>query len=112
MDLSNLPSDLTSNLIDVGDKSVLVVQAEFDDSAANVLTITPIMFDKEGTPGILGLLEGKTLSLPYAFHKGSSDYVTPVTFWDTLGAHKLGLHITNWADSGGAITLKVYGWVI
>lgn len=111
LDLSNLPLDLTSNLLDVGDKSVVVIQAEFSGSGAQPVTVTPIMFDAEATPGVLGVLESKTLVQPYAFHNNGL-YVTQAAFWDTLGAHKIGLHVTSWADSGGSITLKVYGWVI
>jgi len=113
LDLTTLSSDLTNNLIDIGDKSMLVVSVELSASTTNSVIITPIMFDNENTPGVMGILESKAFNLAYDFKKAStSGYIPATKIWDTSGAHKIGLHITEWADAGGSITIKVYGWVI
>ena len=110
-DLTNLPSDLTSNLITVGDKSVLVVAVEQSVSGGTV-TVTPILYDNQGTPAIVGILPPKTFSQPYAFRRGSSsgNYVLPIQTWDVSGAHKIGLHFS--AFTGTSNTFKAWGWVI
>jgi len=110
-DLTNLPSDLTSNLITVGDKSMLCVSVEQSTSGGTV-TITPILYDSEGTPGIVGVLAPKTFTQPYAFRRGaySGNYVLPVLTWDVCGAHKIGLHVS--AITGAANGAKAWGWVI
>jgi hypothetical protein len=112
LNLSSLPADLTNNLIIIGDNSMLIVQVEFSLATAQDITITPIMYDNVGTPGIMGILPAKTFSLDFGFYKGGANYITPAQAWDTHGAHKFGLHLTQWADSGGAGYVKVYGWVI
>lgn len=110
-DLTNLPADLTGNLITVGDKSMLCVSVEQSVSGGTV-TITPILYDNEGTPGIVGVLQPQTFSQPYAFRRGSSsgNYTLPVLTWDVTGAHKIGLH--NSAFSGTSNTWKAFGWVL
>jgi len=112
LNLTALPTDLTSNLIDVGDKSTLILQVEFTTSTAQDIVITPLMYDNAGTPGIMGVMQAHPFSLDYAFYKGGANYITPAFSWDTLGAHKIGIHITQWPDNGGSIYVKVYGWVI
>lgn len=110
-DLTNLPADLTSNLITVGDKSLLCVAVEQSVSGGTV-TVTPILYDNQGTPAIVGILEPKTFVQPYAFRRGTSsgNFVLPVKSWDVLGAHKIGLHFS--AFTGTSNTFKAWGWVI
>jgi hypothetical protein len=110
-DLTNLPADLTGNLITVGDKSMLCVSVEQSVTGGTV-TITPILYDNEATPGIVGILPPKTFSQPYAFRRGASsgNYVLPVLTWDVSGAYKIGLHCS--AFTGTSNTWKVWGWII
>lgn len=110
-DLTNLPADLTSNLIIVGDKSMLCVSVEQSVTGGTV-TIIPILYDNEGTPGIVGVLPPKTFSQPYAFRRGSSsgNYVLPVQTWDVSGAYKIGLHCSGF--TGTSNTWKAFGWVL
>ena len=110
-DLTSLPSDLTDNLITVGDKSMLCVVVEQSVSGGTV-TVTPILYDNETTPGIVGILPPKTFSQPYAFRRGTSsgNYVLPVNTWDVSGAFKIGLHFS--AFTGTSNTFKAWGWVI
>jgi hypothetical protein len=110
-DLTNLPSDLTSNLITVGDKSMLCVAVEQSVSGGTV-TVTPILYDNEATPGIVGILPPKTFTQPYAFRRGSSsgNYVLPIQIWDVSGAYKIGLHFS--AVTGTSNTCKAWGWVV
>lgn len=110
-DLTNLPSDLTSNLITVGDKSMLCVAVEQSVSGGTV-TVTPIIYDNEATPGIVSLLPPKTFTQPYEFRRGSSsgNYVLPCQVWDVVGAYKIGLHFS--AFTGTSNTFKAWGWVV
>jgi hypothetical protein len=110
-DLTNLPSDLASNLITVGDKSMLCVAVEQSVSGGTV-TVSPILYDNEGTPGIVSILPPKTFNQPYAFRRGSGsgNYVLPVLTWDISGAYKIGLHFS--AFTGTSNTFKAWGWVL
>lgn len=110
-DLTNLPSDLTSNLITVGDKSMLCVSVEQSVSGGTV-TVTPILYDNESTPNIVGILPPKTFTQPYAFRRGASsgNYVLPIQTWDVSGAYKIGLHFS--AFGGTSNTFKAMGWVV
>lgn len=110
-DLTNLPADLTGNLITVGDKSMLVVAVEQSVSGGTV-TVTPILYDNQGTPAVVGILPPKTFTQPYAFRRGSSsgNYVLPVQTWDVSGAYKIGLHFS--AFTGTSNTFKCWGWVL
>jgi len=110
-DLTSLPSDLTSNLITVGDKSMLCVAVEQSVSGGTV-TVTPILYDNEATPGIVSILAPKTFTQPYAFRRGSSsgNYVLPVQSWDVSGGYKIGLHFS--AFTGTSNTFKAWGWMI
>jgi hypothetical protein len=110
-DLTALPTDLTDNLIVVGDKSMLCVTVEQTVSGGTV-TITPIVYDNESTPGIVGLLPPKTFTQPYAFRRGSSsgNYVLPIIAWDVVGAYKIGLHFS--AFTGTSNNFKAWGWVL
>lgn len=110
-DLTSLPSDLTSNLITVGDKSMLCVSVEQSVSGGTV-TVTPILYDNEATPNVVGVLPPKTFTQPYAFRRGSSsgNYALPMQTWDVSGAYKIGLHFS--AFTGTSNTFKAMGWVI
>lgn len=110
-DLTALPEDLTSNLITVGDKSMLCVAVEQSVSGGTV-TITPILYDNEVTPGIVGILSPKTFSQPYAFRRGASagNYLLPVQVWDVAGAYKIGLHVS--AMTGTSNSAKAFGWIL
>ncbi len=110
-DLTSLPADLTGNLIAVGDKSMLVVAVEQAVSGGTVV-ITPILYDNESTPAIVGILPPKTFVQPYAFRRGASsgNYVLPVQVWDVSGAYKIGLHVS--ALTGTSNAAKAWGWVI
>lgn len=110
-DLTALPAELTQNLITVGDKSMLCVGVEQFTSGGTV-TITPIAFDNESTPGIVTILPSKNFGQLYNFRRGASSglYVLPVNTWDVSGAFKIGLHMS--AISGSSNYPKIYGWMI
>lgn len=109
-DLTALPADLTSNLITVGDKSLLVVICEMTQVAGTV-TVTPILFDSQATPVALSVLDSKTFTPTYAFRRGSAsgNYVVPVRVWDTVGAYKIGLHVSALSSSNQC---KLWGKLI
>jgi hypothetical protein len=110
-DLTNLPTDLTSHLITVGDKSMLCVAVEQTVTDGTV-TITPILYDNEETPGIVGILPQRVFSPQNTLRRGagSGNYLLPIQMWDIVGAYKIGLHITSL--TGTSNTCKVWGWVI
>ena len=110
-DMTNLPADLLSNLINVGDKSMLCVSVEQTVSGGTV-TITPILFDDESTPNVVGILPARIFVQQYAFRRGSSsgNYVLPALTWDVCGAHKIGLHLS--AITGTSNGVALYGWVL
>lgn len=110
-DLTALPVELTQNLITVGDKSSLVVLVEQYTSGGYV-NVTPIIYDNEVSPGIVGILPFKTFNQPIAFRLGSGAgmYVLPACIWDCFGAYKIGLHLST--ISGTSNYVYIYGYVI
>jgi hypothetical protein len=110
-DVTSLPADLTGNLITVGDKSMLVVTAEQTVSGGTV-TVTPIVYDNEGTPGVFGCLESKLFTQAGAFRRGagSGTYLMNVQRWDVSGAYKIGLHVTSITGTSNGV--KLWGRVI
>lgn len=111
LDLTAPPAELTTNLLTVGDKSVLCVAAEQSVSGGTV-TVTPILFDNEATPHVVGVLPSMVFTQPYAFRRGSGsgNYVLPVQMRDAAGAHRIGLHVT--ALTGTSNGARVYGWLL
>ena len=111
VDLTALPADLTKNLITIGDNSMLCVSVEQSVSGGTA-TITPILYDNQATPAIVGLLPPKTFTQTYAFRRGSGsgDYVLPTQAWDISGAYKVGLHLS--VITGTSNVLKIWGWAL
>lgn len=108
-DLNALPAELTQNLITVGDKSALVVFVE-QYTSGGIITVTPIIFDNEASPGVVGLLTSKAFNQPYAFRYSSAMYSLPSQMWDCHGAYKIGLHMS--AISGTSNYPYIYGFVL
>jgi len=110
-DVTALPAGLTQNLITVGDKAMLCVAVDQYTSGGTV-TVSPIVFDDESTPGVVTVMSPKTFTQPYPFRRGSSSglYLMPVLTWDVFGAYKIGLHLS--AITGTSNYPYIYGWVI
>lgn len=110
-DLTALPAELLQNLITVGDKSMLCVGVE-QYTTGGTVTVTPIVYDNESSPGVVTVLPPKQFGQLYAFRRGASSglYVLPVITWDVAGAYKIGLHMS--AITGSSNYPKIYGWVI
>jgi hypothetical protein len=111
LDLTALPAGLTQNLITVGDKSMLCVAVDQYTSGGTV-KVTPILYDNQSTPAIVGILPGRVFAQGEAFRRGSGSglYPLPVQAWDVTGAYKIGLHVT--AITGTSNYPQVFGWVI
>lgn len=107
--LDNLPVSLTDYLIDIGDKSLLVVDVEHLVSTGSV-TITPIIFDDTGS-NVVTIRASKTSAMgTAAFRKSPAGlFVSPQLTWDVQGAEKIGLHVTA-ISAGNAVI--IYGGVI
>lgn len=110
LDLTSLPSDLVNNLITVGDGCLLVVIVEMTAANGSV-AITPIMFDSQEVPVVIAPLESKYFTCTYEFRRGSIEgmYLPYAQFWDTKGAYKIGLHVSELSLNNEC---KVYGFVI
>ena len=107
VDLSSLPAELTGNLISVGDKTTLLVFSRHSASDGDV-SITPIIFNDAGTA--IGVRATKTTGMGSALFVISGVYYSPQLIWDTQGAEKIGLHITN--IGGTANTVRLLAGVI
>lgn len=105
-DLNALPAGLTSNIIDIGDTNILVVDVEHTASDGSV-TITPLIFNETETV-VLALRASKTSGMgSVKFRRGGSgNYVSPQLQWDTLGASKIGLHISAIGGTANGVILK------
>lgn len=106
-DLTNLSADLTGNVLDVGDNSILVVHPEHSADDGDVV-ITPLVFDSAGTV-VIAVLESKSSGMgSVSFRKGSSsgNYLSPALVWKTQGAEKIALHISTIAGTSNGVTLN------
>lgn len=108
LDLTALSSNITSNLLTVGDGCLLVVCCGMSVSNGFVV-VTPLLFDGQSTPALVGILESKTFGINSLFRLGSTSgmYLAPLTWWDTRGAYKIGIHITA-LSSGNTCTVSGY----
>lgn len=108
-DLTAIPSDITDNLLTVGDKSMLVLFGHMVSSSGTAI-VTPIAFDDSSTPAFKFILEPKSFFLPYAFRLGSASglYVSFPQTWDLMGAIKIGVHISANSSTG----IDIYGYAI
>jgi hypothetical protein len=107
VDLTNLSADLTDNVLDVGDNSVLVVHPEHSAVDGDVV-VTPLVFDSTGTT-VIAVLESKSSGIgSVAFRKGSSsgNYLSPTLVWKTQGTEKIALHISSIAGTSNGVTLN------
>lgn len=109
LDLTTLSSDIASNALTVGDKSMLVLFG-YITILGGTAVVTPIAFDDSSTPVLKFILEPKTFFLPYDYRLGSTSgfYVSFPQTWDLCGAYKVGVHVT--ANSSGG--LQIYGFAI
>lgn len=103
VNLASLPAELTTYLIDVGDKSTLVVFPLHTASDGEV-DITPIVFNDAGTA--IGVRATKSSGMGSALFVSSGVYYSPQLSWDTQGAEKIGLHITAIGGSGNTVRLQ------
>lgn len=104
--LNSLPAELTTNIIDIGDTNILVVDVEHTASDGSA-TITPLIFNEDETV-VLALRASKTSGMgSVKFRRGGSgNYVSPQLQWDTLGASKIGLHISVVGGTANGVVLK------
>ena len=117
------PAQLTDNLITCGDKSKLIVCVEYMDAGNQSVDITPIAYDAEATPGVISVMESKTMDVgTNAFgREGSPGWgkrLAVMQSWDLCGATKIGLHCSAIAggECGGSLPacvgFSVWGYVI
>lgn len=104
VNLLSLPTDLTDNLLTVGDKTVLIVMPEHTSSSGNVY-ITPIIFNSlDNVVGVRATKSSGIGSHAFRYGSGSGNYASPQLQWDIMGAEKIGLHITQ--IDAGSVVLK------
>ena len=109
IEYASLPSDLTNNLITVGDKSTLVVLPELQSSSDSV-SIVPLIIDDEATPEVCHFLFKQTVNPvgPYtpSFYNAYGYTGYRPLIWDVFGAYKIGIFIASIA--GGSCKVKAY----
>jgi len=101
-DMATVPSAITSSALTVGDKTTLVAVCHYVTlSAANSITITPIVLDDDNemvgflTPKIISSFKPAIGSSPEAFHKTAGTThtnISEILSWNVLGAYKVGIH--------------------
>lgn len=103
VNMGALPAGLTSNLISIGDRSVLVVFPMHSASDGEV-TITPIIFSAGSVA--IGIRASKASAMgSFAFVKAGL-YYSPQVVWDVQGAEKIGLHVTVIGGTANFVTLN------
>ncbi len=108
-DLTNLPVNLTGNLLTVGDKSTLLIDTEFSADTGDV-DITPVYFKSDGVT-VEGIGETKTSAMgsaKFRYGAATGNYAGPRLQWDVQGAVKIGIHVTS-INTGSCV---VYGGMI
>lgn len=124
--VDQFPAQMTNNLIACGDKSKLVVTVEFkDQGSAQSITVVPVIYDDEVSPGVISVMEAKILVLTPAdvvcrTQSGYDDveFLAEAAVWDLCGASKVGLLVRaiSGAVCGGSqpacIGASVWGFVI
>ena len=112
LDISVYTPIISGSLIEVQDNSMLCVTLEFNAYNNESVIITPIVYDNENPSNWVGTLESKEIVQTYSFNYNNSSYFTPIVAWDILGAWKIGIHVTEWANAGGSLSFNIYAWVI
>ena len=100
-------SALSSTDITVGDKSVLVVEVDFNTSAANCI-IVPVFYDGAVTPAIIGVGSELSFSASQWRRTSTGNYFGEIKMVDTHGAAKVKLAV----KSISAGTINGYGGVV
>lgn len=106
---------MKNNLVDVGDKSTLVVAIDCDDEPASLPTIMPLIYASDETT-LLWPLEPKTFSLAenpgetVTLKRANDQYILLPETWDVTGAMKIGIRVSDYSDA--YTTLDVYATVI
>ena len=119
-DLSNIPAEVTDNLITCGDKQRLVCFAQFmDTNAGQHVKITPIFYDNEGVApaNIIGCPWDGNLQANYSGYEvyqtsQGGRYIASTNFWDTVGAYKVGLMVASMSLGGGSTGVNIWGFMI
>ena len=100
-------SALSSTDITVGDKSVVVIEVDFNTSGANCV-IVPVFYDGAGTPAIIGIGPELSFSATQWRRTSTGNYFGEMKIVDTHGAAKVKLAV----KSISAGTINVYGGAI
>ena len=115
LDLSSMPADLTDNIIDMGDSSMLVVFTEFLGAGGQDLTFYPVIFDTVGVTedDVIGVLEeqwsGAYADAQLSRNTDGTQYLGPRIHVPTLGAPRIGL-LVNYC--GVTTTVSLWGYAL
>lgn len=118
LDLSNLPADVTDNLIECGDKHTLVCYYEFlDTTASQYCKVQPLLFDNEVTPGIIAALDTSSVSCnsasSYLYQTSQGGrYLADAYSWNVVGAYKVGLYVSYLDLKGGSNGINLRGFMV
>lgn len=100
-------SALTSTAITVGDKSVLLIEVDFNTAGANCV-IVPVFYDGAVTPAIIGIGEEIAFSASLWRRTAAGNYFSNLKMIDVMGAASIRLAV----KSISAGNINIYGEVI
>lgn len=113
-DLDNLPAELLANLVSCVECDRVVVFGKcLGGTASTSLRVTPIFFDNDAPPGIVGMGEEEMIyedNLLFTFNGGASSLLETRVF-ETWGAAKAGPYITD-LTLGGATHIDIWMFAI
>lgn len=114
--LSSMPAEIINNLITCGDKSQLVVWAEFTGVAtvSDTVRLTLLWYDNEATPGYIACEGGVSIYFNAYASTYLNDGITTRSntyTWDLRGAPRVGIHIPL-LSLNTCTDVSVYAFVI
>jgi len=100
-------SALTSTAITVGDKSVLLIEVDFNTAGANCV-IVPVFYDGATTPAIIGVGEEIAFTASQWRRTSTGNYFGTVKMVDVMGATSIRLAVKSISTG----SMNIYGEVI
>lgn len=114
LDLSSLIADITDNIIDCGNRTHLAIYGEFLGSLnTQNIRVMPIVFDSQGSPGIVTLLKKQTISVGSTSVTRNADNTcrfpqNQTAHWDLAGARKVGALVVDTATIDTTVNLRAW----
>jgi hypothetical protein len=109
----NYCTELTANMLTVGDRETLVCRVGHFASGGSV-TLTPVVkltdITAEPATEIYAILSSKTTECGATFFtEDDTEYWSPLLYWDLAGAKAVGIHITGLSEEN---SVTVWGGLL